>query len=98
MDYIELGKRIRQQRRSLELTQDALAHEVGVTAAYIGHIERGTKHCTVDTLVDICNALRVTPNLLLQDSLTDEVLGMDMSPFACSLMSGFANVLREHEL
>ena len=33
MDYIELGKRIRQQRRSLELTQDALAHEVGVTAA-----------------------------------------------------------------
>lgn len=40
MDYHALGKRIREERLRLNLTQEKLAEEVGVSTAYIGQIER----------------------------------------------------------
>ena len=36
MDYHALGKRIREERLRLNLTQEKLAEEVGVSTAYIG--------------------------------------------------------------
>lgn len=36
MDYIALGKRIREERCKLNLTQEKLAEDVDLTPAYIG--------------------------------------------------------------
>ena len=41
MDYIALGQRIREERLKLNLTQEKLAEDVGVSTTYIGQIERG---------------------------------------------------------
>lgn len=57
MDYIAMGKRIRQQRRMLDLTQARLAEIVGVSTSFIGHIERGSRVVSVDVLWRICKAL-----------------------------------------
>ena len=99
MDYKALGQRIRQQRKLMEMTQEELASIADVSTSYIGHIERGIKHCSLETLVCICNALNIQPNSLLQDSLAHPPIDMeaDLSPNARSLLSGIMEVLKEHD-
>lgn len=45
-----LGKRIRQGRLKLDLTQYALAEEVGVSQNFLGDIERGIKAPSITLL------------------------------------------------
>lgn len=73
MDYEALGKRICTQRKLANLTQDALAKKVGVSCSFIGHIERGTRVLSVETLVQIAAALNVSCDILLQDSLPNPI-------------------------
>ena len=74
MDYERLGLRVRQQREIKNLTQSQLARKTSVTASFIGHIERGEKKASVETIVALCNALEISPAVLLQDSLSDGAL------------------------
>ena len=69
MDYIALGIRIKKMRQQKKLTQEQLAEQAGISAAFIGHIERGTRIASLDTLVAICNTLETSPEYLLCDSL-----------------------------
>lgn len=98
MDYKKLGMRVRQQRVLNELTQEQLAKQVGISTSFVGHIERGEKKASIETVVALCNALEVSPAVLLQDSLTDAVM---QSHLAASeenrvLFSDLMQVLREH--
>ncbi len=70
MDYIFLGKRIREERLKLNLTQEQLAEYVDISASYMGQIERGERKVTLDTLIKITNKLRVSIDYLLKDSTT----------------------------
>lgn len=54
----ELGKRIRAQRRSIGLTQEALALVAGVDRSYYGAVERGERNVTFIVLCRLCVALR----------------------------------------
>ena len=77
MDYLAFGRRIRMERKKLHMTQEALAAAAGVSTSYIGHIERGIKHCSLDTLISICRAMGIMPDHLLQDSLIGLPAGPD---------------------
>jgi XRE family aerobic/anaerobic benzoate catabolism transcriptional regulator len=55
-----LGKAIRQLRERRGATQEAIAHEAGVTASTFGLIERGHSNPTWATLKDIAAALNVS--------------------------------------
>jgi transcriptional regulator with XRE-family HTH domain len=55
-----LGKAIRQLREKQGATQEAIAHEAGVTASTFGLIERGHSNPTWATLKDISAALDVS--------------------------------------
>ena len=98
VDYEKLGVRVRQQRELNNLTQGELARKVGVTGSFIGHIERGEKKASLETLVALCNALEIPPSLLLRDSLSDEAMHSQLSFDAANqdLMKGIMHVLREH--
>jgi len=72
--YSQLGKRIKQQRILARMTQEKLAEKAGISLSFLGHIERGTRKASLDTVVKICNALGVSPNMLLQDSLDSDLL------------------------
>ena len=98
VDYEKLGIRVRQQRELNSLTQSQLARKVGVTGSFIGHIERGEKKASVDTVVALCNALEVSPTVLLQDSLSDGAMQSQLSfdEDNQDLMRGIMQVLREH--
>lgn len=60
MDYIAMGKRIRRQRRWMDLSQEQLAEIVDVSTSFIGHIERGTRVPSLDTAWRICKVLDVS--------------------------------------
>ena len=98
MDYNQLGKRVRQQRILNKLTQEQLAEKAGISCAFVGHIERGEKKASIETVVALCNALEITPSVLLRDSLSDEAMHSQLRFDAANqdLMKGIMHVLREH--
>ncbi len=55
-----LGQAIREVRQKRGLTQEAVAHDAGVTASTFGLIERGQSNPTWATVEDIATALGVT--------------------------------------
>ena len=99
VDYKALGQRIRQQRKLMKMTQEELASVSDVSTSYIGHIERGIKRCSLETLVCISNALDISPNSLLQDSLPTLPFELEpsLSPRSRSLLHGFLQVLHEND-
>ena len=69
MDYELLGRRIREERLALGLTIEQLAERVNKSANYVGQIERHDGKPSLETVVDIANALGTTVDSLLRDSL-----------------------------
>jgi len=72
MEYKAVGKRIREERRKQNLTQEQLADKVNVTYSYIGQVERGQKGISLETLVNISNCLGVTVDFLLKDYIDND--------------------------
>ena len=69
MNSKDFGARIRQIRREKNLTQEALAEMINVSPSFLGHVERGTRVASIDTLIALCNKLNVSPEYLLCGSL-----------------------------
>ena len=57
IDYVQMGKRIREQRLKCKMTQEKLAEKVDVAPSYISEIERGTSICSLAVLVKIADIL-----------------------------------------
>ena len=68
-----LGKRIKQGRLKKDLTQYALAEEVGVSQNFLGDIERGIKAPSITTAIRIANVLNISLDVLFAESLTAQV-------------------------
>ena len=58
--HARLGKRIKELRKKLDMTQEDLAFEVGVDRSYMGFIERGERNPTLDKLKKLANSLKVS--------------------------------------
>lgn len=69
MNYLALGRRIREERLKLNLTQERLSESIDVSNSYIGQIERGERSLTLETLIKISKRLGVTVDYLLKESV-----------------------------
>ena len=69
LDYQAIGIRIRRFRKEKGITQQTLAEWSGQEPSNISHIERGATKLSLPTIVNIANALDVTVDDLLCDSL-----------------------------
>ena len=69
MDFELLGKRIRDERLLLRLTIEQLAEKVDKSSNFVGQIERGDRKLSIETLVDIANALGTTIDSLMKDNI-----------------------------
>lgn len=65
MLYEDIGRRIRSRRQELKLTQQQFAQRAGISMSFYGHIERGTRKLSVDTLYKIVLALGCSADELL---------------------------------
>lgn len=65
--YRQIGLKIAYYRKLRGLTQEELAEQVGLTPAYIGHLEAPniSKALSLDTLFDIAAVLKVAPQKFL---------------------------------
>ena len=102
MDYVALGKRVRTQRKLQDMTQEELADAINVSTSFIGHIERGTRKLSVETLVSLADALKISCDMLLQDSLDPTVSrrsnsGGGISRNTKMLLREIVNMLDEEE-
>lgn len=74
LNYKMIGKRIRRERKKRKLTQEQLAERANISASFMGHIERGTRKMSIETLCEIS---------LVLDCATDELLGMGLLKADC---------------
>lgn len=95
IDYKDFGARVRELRRKNSLTQEDLAEMAGISTSFMGHIERGSRIASLETLVLLCNALKTTPEYLLAASLEDDLIRhmpADFSPEKRAKLSSFLHL------
>lgn len=64
---IKFGKKVREERDKLGLSQEELAARADVHRTYIGMIERAEKNITLENIQKICKAI----NLKIGDFFVD---------------------------
>lgn len=69
LNIYALGQQIQIIRKKKGLSQNALSEMVDKSPTYLSYIETGSKRMSMDTFVDIVNALNTTADELLKDSL-----------------------------
>lgn len=69
MDYQaarqQLGSKLRELRVAKRLTQESLADAIGKTVEHISLVERGKRSPSFEILLDLAQALDVSPSVLL---------------------------------
>ena len=69
IDYDAIGLRIKIARIKARITQEALAEKAHLTAAHISNIETGNTKLSLPTIVHVANALSVSVDALLCDTV-----------------------------
>ena len=69
----DIGKICQQYRIKNNLTQNQVAEITGLEPRHISQIERGMSKGSIDTLIKLCNAYQITPDIILYDLLDDNV-------------------------
>jgi len=62
---IKFGKKVREERARLGLSQEELASRAGVHRTYIGMIERAEKNITLENIEKIATALKIPLDKLM---------------------------------
>ena len=65
MDYKAIGSRIRRRRLYMKYSQEQLAEKLGISVSFLGHIERGTRKMSLDSLYRIARTLECSSDFLL---------------------------------
>ena len=69
INYDSIGQNIKKFRVAKGLTQNKLGEKSGIEPSNISHIERGATKVSLPTLVSIANALDVSLDEIIYDSL-----------------------------
>lgn len=95
MDYVAMGRRIRAYRKQRGLTQAVLAKSVGISTSFIGHIERGTRITSLETLVGLSTILEVSLDALVMGADPGTSDGPNAS-YKMRVLNDVMRVLNEH--
>lgn len=68
-----IGKICQEYRLKNNLTQNQVAELTGLEPRHISQIERGLSKGSIDTLLKLCNAYKITPDIILYDLLDDDI-------------------------
>lgn len=65
VDFNIIGKRLKEARKKIGLTQEKLAEKMEVSIAYLSKVETGKIHINLERLSQMCNILNVTEGQIL---------------------------------
>lgn len=71
MAYAEIGRNIQAARKQLKMSREELAEKSGLSAKFIGNIERGEKAVSLESFVCIANVLGASADTLLGSVLVN---------------------------
>lgn len=95
MDYQAMGLRIRELRKQQHFTQAVLAERVGISTSFMGHIERGTRIASLETLVHLSEALDVSLDTMVTGK-DDGILPSGNATTKMRMLNDVMRVLNEH--
>ena len=98
LNYQTIGKRIRLLRKQQQLSQMTLAEMVDKSPTYISLVENGQKGPSLETLIDVANALKVTMDVLLAEYLEQNTQLFQELGRQKYEMEELQNYLRKHRL
>lgn len=65
VNYRMMGAKLRKARKRLRMTQEEAAERVDMSVSMIGHVERGSRTPSVETLVRLCKLYHVSADAIL---------------------------------
>lgn len=68
-----IGNKFQEYRLKNNLTQNQVAELTGLEPRHISQIERGLSKGSIDTLLKLCNAYQITPDIILYDLLDENL-------------------------
>ena len=68
-----IGKKFQEYRLKNNLTQNQVSELTGLEPRHISQIERGLSKGSIDTLIKLCNAYKITPDIILYDLLDSDL-------------------------
>ena len=68
-----IGNKFQEYRLKNKLTQNQVAELTGLEPRHISQIERGLSKGSIDTLLKLCNAYQITPDIILYDLLDENL-------------------------
>ena len=71
-----IGNKFQEYRLKNNLTQNQVAEITGLEPRHISQIERGLSKGSIDTLLKLCNAYKITPDIILYDLLDEDLKKM----------------------
>jgi len=71
LDYRAIGMRIREARLGQKISQERLAERAELSLTHMSHIETGSTKVSLPSLIKVANALSVSLDDLVCDSLRD---------------------------
>ena len=111
INYVAIGKRIRQYRLLKHLTQENISNATDLAASYISNIENGSTKVGLVSLIRIARALDVSMDQLLYDNMPVLVSNYDADVkeilsdcsdkerlFLIKSMKSTKDLLRKHNL
>lgn len=69
IDYETIGMKVRFYRLQAKMSQETLAEHADVSRVFISSVERGEKPPSLETIISIANALQVSLDELLSETL-----------------------------
>ena len=70
---LHIGNVFLEYRLKNHLTQNQVADLTGIEPRHISQIERGFSKGSIDTLIKLCNAYGITPDIVLFDLLDEKL-------------------------
>ena len=70
MNKLNMGDRIKEVRKRCGLTQEQLAERLDISVEFVGQIERGLKLPSMQVFIKIIEALNVSADYILRDSVS----------------------------
>lgn len=78
IDYSDIGKRIKTERKNINMTQEKLAELGGVSVTHISNIENGYTKLSLPVFIKIVNALGCSAEVLLCKNLDNNSVSSEM--------------------
>lgn len=69
LDYVEIGRRIAERRKKMNMKQNELANAIGISNNYLSGIERGKENPSLEILMVTCSELKTTPDYLTMGTM-----------------------------